>query len=124
MTRESLADRLVNYADAIAAFSVVNSLTFLVALTEPDIRCSLDDLRSVVVAGQVTFSIGVAAAVVVLRRLELRVRSADAPVPEDVERFLRGFFIVRLVVILASSAFTVSFAVQALTDTSCLVPAA
>jgi hypothetical protein len=41
MTRESLADRIITYCDALAAFSLVNALAFVIALADPDIRCSI-----------------------------------------------------------------------------------
>ena len=56
MTAEALADRLVNYADAVTAFSVVNSLAFLVTLTEIDVRCSIAHLQGLVVGGQLTLA--------------------------------------------------------------------
>lgn len=122
MNHEALADRLVNYADAAAAFTVVNAIAFLVALTETDIRCSLADTKSVVVAGQVASSVLVAVAVTMLRRAELRVR-ASTQVPPDIARYLRNFFIVRLVVVALTTAFTVTSALGALTDPTCQPPA-
>ena len=41
MSRESLADRIINYCDALVAFSVVNALAFMIALAEPEARCSI-----------------------------------------------------------------------------------
>lgn len=41
MKRDALADRCLNYADALVAYSLVNGLAFLVALGEPDMRCSI-----------------------------------------------------------------------------------
>ncbi len=42
MTEATLADRIFNYLDAVAAFSVVNSLAFLAALAEDDVRASIE----------------------------------------------------------------------------------
>ena len=122
MTQEALADRLVNYADAAAAFSVVNAIAFVVTLTETEVRCSIAHLQSLVVGGQITFSLIVAVAVVALRHLECKVRrAADATTP-IVESYLRGFFIARIVVIAASASFAVGLALMALTDPSCGPP--
>jgi len=52
VTRDAIADRLVNYSDAIVAFGVVNALAFLIALTERDVRLSIFSQRS----GSYTFS--------------------------------------------------------------------
>ena len=123
MSPEALADRLVNYADAVAAFSVVNSIAFVVTLTEGDIRCSISHLMWLVVGGQISFSLIVSMGVVFLRHLECSVRNAgDAPTPV-VTKYLRGFFVARLVVIAFSTLATVGFAVMALSDPGCLSPA-
>ena len=84
MTRETLADRLVNYADAVAAFAVVNSLAFLLALTETEVRCSLSHLLWLVVAGQIVVGLAMTGAVVALRRVELRLRALDAAIAVDI----------------------------------------
>lgn len=124
MTREALADRLINYADAVAAFAVVNSLAFLVALAEREVRCSLIDRLSLVVGGQLALSFVVMASVLLLRRSELKVRASSAPLAAEVSSYLRGFFLVRIAVIALATVFTVSMAILALTDTSCPTPVA
>ena len=119
MNRTALADRVVNYADGVAAFSVVNALTFIIALTETEVRCSLVDLSSLVVAGQVLSSILIGGVVCLLRIMELRVRARITPLEPDVESFLKGFFLARLGVIAASTLLAVAAARMALSDTSC-----
>jgi hypothetical protein len=114
MTQDAIADRLVNYADAVAAFSVVNSLAFLVTLSEPEVRCSLAYVQWIVVGGQLSFSLAISLAIVVLRKLEVAAR-ASIPVAPDVDRFLHGFFIARLAVIALFTLFTVGAAARALT---------
>ena len=68
MTQEALADRLVNYADAVAAFSVVNGLAFVITLTETELRCSIAHLNWFVISGQITFSTILALGVIALRQ--------------------------------------------------------
>lgn len=121
MNHEVLADRLVNYADALAAFSVVNAIGFLVALSETDVRCSLADTRNFVIGGQIASSIIVALAVVLLRRSELKVR-ASTQLSSDIAGYLRTFFFVRLGIIAASTAFAVTSVMGALSDPSCTPP--
>jgi hypothetical protein len=99
MTRESIADRLVNYGDAVAAFSVVNSLGFLATASQPEVREWFASIRLETFLGQLLFGVVQALAVVVLRKVEIRARGAASSVTPDVERFLRGFFIVRLCII-------------------------
>lgn len=48
MKREAVADRIVTYSDALVAFSLVNGLAFLVALGEPDIRCSIAEIATMI----------------------------------------------------------------------------
>lgn len=44
MNRHVLADRIVVYCDTVVAFPVVNGFAFLIALGEPDIRCSIAEI--------------------------------------------------------------------------------
>jgi len=122
LTQEALADRLVNYADAVAAFSVVNGIAFVVTLTETEVRCSIAHLNWFVISGQITFSSIIAFGVIALRHLELKVRSSASAQAPIVESFLRGFFIARITVILVSTVATVMFAAMALSDPACAAP--
>ena len=124
MTREALADRLVNYADAVAAFAVVNALAFLVALTETEVRCSLAHLLWLVVTGQIAVGLVMTLAIVALRRVELRLRGSDAPPPADIQQLLRSFFIVRIGVVWLSVAVTAPLVRMALSDPICSTPPA
>jgi hypothetical protein len=113
VTQEAIADRLVNYADAITAFSAVNSLAFLVTLSDPEVRCSLAHVPCIVVGGQLSFSVAISLAVVVLRKLEVAARIPTLVAPE-VDRFLRGFFIARLAVIGLFAVIAAGSAIRAL----------
>ena len=77
MTRDAIADRLVNYSDAIVAFSLVNSLAFLIALTERDVRCSLVDIQSTLWVAILAFPIFLSVALLVCRHAELRIRASS-----------------------------------------------
>ncbi len=122
MTRAALADRLVTYADAIAAFSVVNGITFLLAITEREVRCSLVDLTTMVSVAHLAFGAVLTAAVVFCRRVELRIRASLEAEDAEVHALLRGFQIVRIVVIWLSVLVTLSLAGMALNDASCVTP--
>ena len=124
MKRETIADRLVNYGDAIAAFSFVNSLAFLLALTETEVRCSLVDVASFVYIGLMAYAGILTIAVVGCRRVENRFRAADEPLAEDIQSLLRAFFVVRIVVIWLSLAGSIPLVGMALGDSSCVTPAA
>jgi len=117
-----LADRLVNYADAVAAFAVVNTLAFLLALTETEIRCSLASVELLVIIGQILVGFVMTLAVVSLRRVELRLRASDPSAPDDVKRLLGRFYLVRIGVIWLSFAIVIPFVRMALSDSACLPP--
>ena len=119
-----MADRLVNYADAIAAFAVVNSLAFLLALTETEVRCSLIPVRWLVYVGQGVVGLAITIAVVALRRVELRLRAAGVPPPSDIQFLLRRFFAVRIGVVWLSVAIAAGLSSLPLSDPSCVTPAA
>jgi len=74
MDRPDLSDRIVVYADTIVAFSVVNGFAFLVALGEPDIRCSIVSVGVVVSLLDLAIPIGSTIALVWLGRMQRRFR--------------------------------------------------
>lgn len=121
MTRDAIADRLASYADAVVAFSVVNLLAFLVTLVlaEAEVRCSLARETSVVALGMSLFGVGMLGAVILLRRAEVRARASGSSTEREVERFLRGFFVLRLCVIALFTAFTIVAVVFALSLPGC-----
>ncbi len=124
MKREAIADRLVNYGDAIAAFSFVNSLAFLLALTETEVRCSMADLASFVYIGLAASAVIYTIAVVGCRRVEKRIRASEGEPPaEDIQSLLRAFFVARIVVIWLSIAGSIPLVGIALGDPSCVTPA-
>ena len=124
MTRTNIADRLVNYGDAIAAFSVVNSLAFLVGLTDAEVRCSIAHLPGFVAGALIVLGSVLTFAVAICRRVENRLRAEDAPLPLDVASILRWFFLARLAVIWLSVGTSIFLARMAFTDPACLAPAA
>ncbi len=122
-TRETIAERLANYADAAAAFSAVNSLAFVVTLTQPEVRCTLANVKWITVSGTTLQSLGIALVVVMLRRAEIHVRANSSPMTPDVEWFLRAFFLARLAVIGIFGLLTAAcLVVFALGDPGCASP--
>ena len=86
VTREALADRLITYCDALAAFSLVNALAFLVTLGEPDVRCSIAGIATFVSVANLLIALVLSAGLVMLRRFERSLRPAAERDPA-VERF-------------------------------------
>jgi len=95
MTREALADRVLTYCDALAAFSLVNAFAFLVTLGEPDIRCSIAQIAGVVIAANLVIPTLITVGLVLLRRFERSLRPGGSQDP-SVERFWRIVQAVRL----------------------------
>ena len=77
MDRPVLADRIVIYSDTVVAFSVVNAFAFLIALGEPDIRCSIAEISLVIGSINLIFPILCTVALVWLRRMEMRLRDGE-----------------------------------------------
>ena len=124
MKREAIADRLVNYGDAVAAFSIVNSLAFLVAMAETEVRCSLVERASLVYIGIVASAVILTGVVVAFHRVEGRIRASTEPLEEDIQSLLRAFFIARIAVIWLANVGSIPLVRLALGDTACLSPAA
>jgi len=118
MKREAVADRIVTYCDGLVAFSLVNGLAFLVALGEPDIRCSIAAISIFVSVVNVAFPVAVTLVLIWLRRTEARLR-ADDPQDELVTRFLSIVGVTRFVLVWFFAA-VVLFGIGAATqDASC-----
>jgi hypothetical protein len=118
MTRDAIADRLVNYSDAIVAFSLVNSLAFLIALTERDVRCSLVDIASTLWVAITAFGAVLSVALLACRHAEVRMRAGSSQDPRAA-RALRYFQIARLAIVWGSLLACVPFIRMALSDPTC-----
>ena len=124
MKREAIADRLVNYCDAVAAFSIVNSLAFLLAMTETEVRCSLADRALLVYTGLVAFAIVLTIVVVWCHRLEGRIRASGQPLAEDIQSLRRGLFFARIAIIWLFNVGSFPLVSLALGDSACIATAA
>lgn len=119
MTREGLADRLVNYSDAVAAFAVVNSLAFLLALSEAEVRCSLIPVEWLVYAGQAFVGVVITAVLLWLGSVERSLRAGSPTLPSDVRTLLGRFAVARYVIVWAVVGLTAALSILPLADTSC-----
>lgn len=119
MRREALADRIVGYSDALVAFALVNGLAFIVALGEPDIRCSIAGIAIIVALLNAIFSIALTFLLVWLGRYEQRLRGDDEA-DELVLHFWNRLSALRFVLIWLFTAI-VLFGIWAATqDPSCV----
>ena len=121
MTREALADRVVTYSDALAAFSLVNALAFLVTLADPDIRCSIARIATFIVASNLVTASAVTVCLVALRRFERRLRS-ELPSDDTVERFWRFAQTVRIALVWLISVGVCFGTLAARLDPACKLP--
>ncbi len=106
----ALADRLVNYADAIAAFCFLALSGFGIAVADPDIQSTIARARSYVIAGNLVAGLLFTGIVVALRRWEQRLRS-DSPRSEAAQLYSRYLHWARLSLVLVSSALVIVIAV-------------
>ena len=97
MDRRALADRIVAYSDTVVAFCAVNGFAFLIALGEPDIRCSIAEVGAWVGTINLVVPLVSSFALRWLRRYELRLRMDDGEeaLDEVVEAFWRVLVPVR-----------------------------
>jgi hypothetical protein len=118
MTRQALADRFVNYGDAVVAFAMVNALAFLIALSDNDVRCSLPrgGLFFIMIF-PISASI-LSAGLFACRRAEVRLRGADTLDP-IASRYLHYAYLVRHGLIWSGMTLTLVLALVATRDPVC-----
>lgn len=119
MTTEALADRIVTYCDALAAFSLVNALAFVITLAEPEIRCSVAVISLVVSFANIGVCIAITFGLVWLRRFELSLRKADEQEPR-VAKFWNIVQTVRITLVWGVTLFVVLGLWAATLDPTCV----
>lgn len=120
MKPEAVADRIVTYCDALVAFSLVNGLAFLVALGEPDIRCSIAHIATFVFVVNAIVPLAVTCVLIWLRRTEVALRGPSED--ERIERFWRVMARARFVLVWIFACIVLLGIVAATRDTRCLLP--
>jgi hypothetical protein len=118
MDRHVLADRIVVYSDTVVAFSVVNGFAFLLALGEPDIRCSIANISGVIGGLNLAFPLLSTVALVWLRRTELRLRENESE-DELVSNFWRIVVPLRIGFVWMFSMMVLGGVYAATFDTAC-----
>ena len=113
-----LADRLVTYADALAAVSFVGTSGLSLALADPDVRCSLIHGVHMVAIGNFAFAGLMSALLLVLRHWENDLRS-DEPLSRKAEAISRRLHVARFVVIWLSTIGAVATMMAAGRDPTC-----
>ena len=98
-----LADRLVNYADALTAVTFLGVSGLGLAVADPDARSSMALIANWVIASNVFLSVAFSAMLSVLCRWEADLRADLAPAPKA-RRYSRYLHYARLLVIWVSGA--------------------
>lgn len=104
----ALADRLVNYADAIVAISVVGASGIGAVIADPDSREYVRRAADYVIVANIIIAIVGAALITLLRRWEANLRAdlPDAPLPRKYGRYIH---IARIVLVWLAAAEAIGF---------------
>ncbi len=119
MNRVTLADRFVSYSDAVGVFPFVQATAFSVALSEPDIRCSIAEIWIQVSVGNFIFAAITTIAVVLFRRSEMKLRAGEE-LDGMVATYLKRLHVGRLSIIWLAFLYLFFSAYSATLDPLCL----
>ena len=111
----ALADRLINYSDALVAVSFLSVSGIGIAVADPDIRCTIAEGASHIMAGNIGNGVVFTALILLFRRWE-RVLRADDPPSETVARYARWIHVGRLAILWTSVIAASFLAFQAVGD--------
>lgn len=103
----ALADRLVNYSDALVTLAFLTSSGLGLAIADPDTRETLTDVALALFFGNATLGVIFTGLLIILRRWELDLRS-DQQFSTRYLRYSRRIYIARHVVIWLSISQTLA----------------
>ena len=119
MTQNSLADRFINYRDAVAAFSVVNAVAFLIALSELEVRCSLSQTGPIFILVFPLWASAQSGLLLVCWWAERTLRTPEESQPAPVARVLRHLDFARHGLVWGITLLTMAIAISAGNDPAC-----
>ncbi|MEH6605632.1 MAG: hypothetical protein V7711_08625 [Pseudomonadales bacterium] len=90
----ALADRIVNYSDALAAIVFLGASGLGIAVADPDTRASINLISFWMVGGNIMIGSLFSFFLVLLRRWELELRG-EAPEGSSVRRYSHYFYVAR-----------------------------
>ena len=111
-----LADRLVNYSDALVAVAFLAVSGFGLAVADPDIRCTIARATTPIILANVLNAFVITALILLLRRWENDLRSA-APQTGKVARYGRWLHHARIAIVWISLVLSITMAAASRTDT-------
>jgi hypothetical protein len=94
----ALADRMVNYSDALVAVMFLGASGLSIALADPDVRSSINTVTNWIIGGNIGMGLLVSTLLVTLRSWELDLR-VEFPAPGKVRRYSRYFYVARHIVL-------------------------
>lgn len=97
-----LADRLVNYADALVALAVVGVSGLGLAVADPETRVDIARAADWIIVSNLISGVILSILILVLRRWELDLRSEDPPTVKA-RRYSRRLHVARIVVVWLAS---------------------
>ncbi len=113
----ALADRLVNYSDALVAVTFLGVSGLGIAIADPDIRCTIADGATYITAGNLGNGVVFTALILLFRRWESKLREDD-PQSELVATYARWIHWGRLAILWTSVVLASILAFQA-ASTAC-----
>lgn len=106
---QALADRCVNYSDALVALVFIGASGLGIAIADPDTRSSMNTITGWMIGGNILVCVTISLLLVVLRRWELNLRQAyslqtdqpEAEMPEGglMSRYSKYFYWARHTVV-------------------------
>lgn len=118
----ALADRLVNYADALVAVSFLSVSGIGLAVADADTRCTVASAAGYVVVGNLTNGVIFTALILLMRRWELDLRK-DEPPGAVAARYMHWLHRARFVIVWTSILAAIALAWQS-RDEACEFEAA
>lgn len=94
----TLADRAVNYSDALVAIVFIGASGLGIAVADPDTRASINLITAWMIGGNIVLGILISALLVILRRWELDLRT-NQPVEGKIHRYSRNFYWARHIIV-------------------------
>jgi hypothetical protein len=104
---QALADRLVNYSDAVVALAFIVSSGLGLAIADPDTRDTIADVAGGMILGNAVLGVVYSALLIVLRRWEFDLRT-DLPVSDKFLRYSFRIYLARHVIVWLSIGQTVA----------------
>lgn len=111
----ALADRLINYSDALVAVSFLGVSGIGLAVADADTRCTVAQAAGYVMLGNLANGVIFTAVILLFHRWETKLRAADPP-SEMVSGYTHWLHIARLVILWVSIVMAIVLMAQTRDD--------